>query len=43
MIVYIIAAIALIAGLLYIYTQTADGWEDESGFHYGIKPQDPEV
>jgi len=38
MIVFIIAALALIAGIVFLYINTVEGWEDDDGFHAGRKP-----
>jgi len=38
MIVYIIAGLALIGGLYFLYINTVEGWEDEDGFHPGRNP-----
>jgi len=40
MIVYIIAAAALIGGLYTLYINTEEGWQDQDGFHYGRKPDE---
>jgi len=40
MIVFIIAVLALIAGIVFLYVNTVEGWQDQDGFHYGKKPDE---
>lgn len=40
MIVCIIAGGALILGIWFIRSNTVEGWEDETGFHFGHNPKD---
>jgi len=40
MIVYIIAGLALIGGLYFLYINTVEGWEDSDGFHPGRNPNE---